>query len=82
VARRPTSIKRSEMEIFEWLYKAVFETVFETNFLGFVGVFALGAAFQLCVTVAVTKLVQKRTKKQVRETARVGRLRAKRSWDA
>ncbi len=70
------------MEIVEWLYKAVFVTVFETNFLGFVGVFALGMAVQLIATAGMSKLVQKRVKKKVKETARVKRLQAKRAWDA
>jgi hypothetical protein len=64
------------------IYKLVFETVIETNPVGVVGIFALGAAFHFCATVAVTKLLQRRAKKQVKETARVGRLRATRSWDA
>jgi hypothetical protein len=64
------------------IYKLVFETVIETNPVGVVGIFGLGAAFHFCLTVAVTKLLQRRAKKQVKETARVGRLRAKRSWDA
>ncbi len=69
------------MEAFEWLYKAVFETVFEANFLGLVGVFGLGMAFQLIGAVGVSKLVQKRAEKKVKKTARVKRLQAKRAWD-
>jgi hypothetical protein len=64
------------------IYKLIFETVIETNPVGIVGIFALGAAFHFCVTVAVTKLLQRRAKKQVKETARVGRLRAPRAWDS
>ncbi len=64
------------------IYRLLFETAIETNPIGVVGIFSLGAAFGNCLTLVMVKLVRKRAKKQVKETARVGRLRAKRSWDA
>lgn len=60
------------------IYRLVFETVFETNIVGFAGVFALGIAGGL----GIAALMYKMTRKKETQDERVGRLRAKRSWDA
>ena len=64
------------------IYRLLFETAIETNPIGVVGIFSLGAAFGNCLTLVMVKLARKHAEKQVKETARVCRLRAKRSWDA
>ncbi|KKL89297.1 hypothetical protein LCGC14_1916150 [marine sediment metagenome] len=64
------------------IYQLVFETAIEIN----PGAVAVGAALGIVVGVplgaAIAKLVQKRAERGVKGTARVGRLRAKRAWDA
>lgn len=70
------------MEVFEWLHELLFVTVFEVHGAGFVGIFAAGMVFGTCLAAALDKLIQKRAERQVKGTARVGRLRAKRAWDA
>ncbi len=70
------------MEAFEWLYELLFVTVFETHGVAFASIFVAGIAFGSCLAALIHTLGQKRAKKQVKETARVGRLRAKRAWDA
>lgn len=64
------------------IYQLIFETVIEINPVA-VGVGAvLGIVVGVPVGAAIAKLVQKRKGKRVKRTARVGRLQAKRAWDA